>query len=114
MSDSDRDLAARFRSLAERDRASAPPFLRASAVSLHRPSPLPAAVAVAAGLVLALGVVGWVGDDSTSVAIARAQALAAWSPPTDAFLDPLGASISDSAPSLTFSSVTLPETRSTP
>jgi hypothetical protein len=54
------------------------------------------------------------GDDSTSVAIARAQALSAWSAPTDEFLEPLDATISGSTPSLTLTSVTLPDTRSLP
>ena len=114
MSESDRDLAARFRSLAESDRDQAPAFQGRRAASPRRPSSLPAALAVAAGLVLALVVVSRHGDDATSVAIARAEALSAWSAPTDAFLAPVDDSISGITPSLTLSSVTLPETRSTP
>jgi hypothetical protein len=113
MSGADGELALGFRSLAERDRAGAPPFETRGAAA-RRVSPLPAVAAVAAGVMLALAVVTLYGDDSTSVAIARAQALSAWSAPTDEFLEPLDATISGSTPSLTLTSVTLPDTRSLP
>ena len=111
MSDLDRELAARFRALATRDREGAPPFVVRAAV--RRPSPLPAAAALAAGIVLAVAVVGR-DDDSTSIAIAQAQSLSSWSAPTDGFLEPLDDTISGSSPSLTLSSVSLPDTRSLP
>jgi hypothetical protein len=106
----DRDL---FRSLRDDDAARAPSFAATlRAARAVRPEPvslLPALAAVAAGLVLALTVVSRVSDDgSLQAAIARAQDISSWSAPTAVFLD-LDDNLLDTTPTLTLSSVALPE-----
>ena len=107
---SDRDL---FRALRDADAARAPSFaatMRAARAVRPEPASLvPALAAVAAGLVLALTVIPRVNDDgSLQAAIARAQALSAWSAPTAVFLD-TDDNLLDTTPTLTLSSVALPE-----
>jgi hypothetical protein len=107
-----RDL---FRSLRESDRNRAPSFASTIASARHAPRParasvLPAAAAVAAGVAIALAVVPRFGDDgSLQAAISRAREMSAWSAPTAVFLEPPDDSLLDSTPSLSLSSVTLPE-----
>jgi|KBSSwiStaDraftv2_1062776.scaffolds.fasta_scaffold177760_2 hypothetical protein len=106
-----RDL---FRSLRESDRNRAPSFASTIASARRAPRPvrasvLPAAAAVAAGVAIALAVVPRFGDDgSLQAAIARAREMSAWSAPTAVF-EPSDDSLLDSTPSLSLSSVPLPE-----
>jgi hypothetical protein len=110
------DLNGLFRALSAADRERAPAFAatmrsaEARARAPRRPSLLPAVAAVAAGTMLALSVVDRLAPEgSADVALANARDLAAWSAPTSVFLDPLDRTISASTPTLTLSSITLPE-----
>ena len=104
----ERDL---LRSLRDADRSTAPSFaaIRRREARPQRVHPLPALAAVAAGVVLALSVVPRVSDDgSLQAAIVRARDLASWSAPTAVFLD-VDDNLLDTTPTLTLSSVALPE-----
>ena len=110
------DLSPRFRALASSDRERVPSFEATLGAARRRPLPrerasaVPALSAVALGMILALSLVSRFGPDgSLPAAISRAEALSGWTAPTAVFLDPLDRTISDSTPTLTLSSVALPE-----
>jgi len=116
----DRDLRERFAELRDEDAGSAPSFSgvrrgRATSTSPRRLRFAPvAALSIAAILTAgALVVVPRGPDRSIEAAIAQARSISSWTAPTDAWLTLSGFEIPDSVPSLTPSSVTLPEASTT-
>jgi hypothetical protein len=115
-SNDDRELRDGFAALREEDAASAPAFSellrRTASVPARRVSFVPVAVLGAAALVAAVALVALPrgADLSIDAAIAQAKSLSSWTAPTDSWLILSGLEIPDSVPSLTLSSVTLPET----
>jgi hypothetical protein len=110
------DLRERFAALRAEDAASAPSLSRVLSEAAIRPrrrsSPLLTAALLAtaaAFTVVALVTMIRRTEPSIEVAIAQAQSLSAWTAPTDAWLTLSGFEIPDSVPSLSPSSVTLPE-----
>jgi hypothetical protein len=113
----DRELRVRFVALREHDAASAPDFsdvlLRLSASAPARRMRIAAIAALgAAAIVTAVALVARTRgvDRSLDAAIAQAQSLSSWTAPTDAWLTLSGLEIPNSVPTLSLSSVTLPET----
>jgi hypothetical protein len=113
----DRELRVRFVALREHDAASAPHFsdvlLRFSARAPARRMRIAAIAALgAAAIVTAVALVARTRgvDRSLDAAIAQAQSLSSWTAPTDAWLTLSGLEIPNSVPTLSLSSVTLPET----
>ena len=112
----DRELRDRFVALREHDAASAPGFSdllrrRTSRAPARRMRIAPIAVLGAAAIVTAVALVTTRGvHRSLDTAIAQAQSLSSWTAPTDAWLTLSGLEIPNSVPTLSLSSVTLPET----
>jgi hypothetical protein len=116
----DRDLRERFAALREADAVGAPSF---PSVRRGRPAAprsrsiglLPAAALVATALVTAVVLMKAPGRPASSAddVIAQATSLSAWTAPTDAWLKLSGLEIPSSVPSLSLSSVTLPQAAST-
>ena len=113
----DLDLRERFAALRAGDAANAPSLaslLRARTdgpgVSRARWIPVAALVSAAALTTVALLGPAVRYEPSPDDAIAQAQELGSWTAPTDEWLTLSGLEIPDSVPSLSLSSVTLPET----
>lgn len=113
----DRELRERFVALREHDAASAPGFSdllrrRTSRAPARRMRIAPIAVLGAAAIVTVVALVMWTRGvhRSLDAAIAQAQSLSSWTAPTDAWLTLSGLEIPNSVPTLSLSSVTLPET----
>ena len=116
----DRDFRERFAALRDEDAASAPPFSgvlygRRMSSPARRSRLIPVAVLAAAAVVTAVVLVEPPrrGDGSIEAVIAQAKALSSWTAPTDALLTLSGLEIPNAVPSLSLSSVTLPETSTT-
>jgi hypothetical protein len=112
----DRDLRERFAALREHDAADAPGFsdlLRRAPASAppRRMRFAPIAVGGAAAIVTAVVLVRWPwgADRSLDAAIEQAESLSSWSAPTDSWLTLSGLEIPNAVPTLSLSSVTLPE-----
>jgi hypothetical protein len=112
----DRELREHFRALRDEDAASARPFSGALRglkwSSSTRPSRLiPVAVLATAAVVTAVLLVRFPrgADPSVEAAIAQAKSLSSWTAPTDDWLILSGLEIPNAVPSLSLSSVTLPE-----
>jgi hypothetical protein len=112
----DRELREAFAALREDDAASAPVFSellrrRTALAPAHRVSFVPVAALGTAALVAAVALLALPrgADRSIDAAIAQAKSLSSWTAPTDSWLILSGLEIPDSVPSLTLSSVTLPE-----
>jgi hypothetical protein len=112
----DRDLRARFAALRNEDAAGAPPLLRVlrgrDATPLARtPRWFPvAALVTAAALTAVVLVLKSRGAEPTiEEAIAQAASISSWTAPTDDWLTLSGLEIPNTVPSLSLSSVTLPE-----
>ncbi len=123
----DRDLRLLFEEARAKETAEAPPFelaWRAAARVAEGRRPRRAfqamrGLAAAAGLAALLAAVAILrlprsGEPTADAAIARARAIAAWTAPTDAFLEISDLAIPDSVPSLDTSSVALPGVTATP
>jgi len=108
----DQDLRKRFAALRDEDAAGAPPMarvLQGPAVRPVRWVPV-AALVTAAALTAAVLVLKPRGAEPTiEEAIAQAQSISSWTAPTDEWLTLSGLEIPNSVPSLSLSSVTLPE-----
>jgi hypothetical protein len=112
----DRELRERFAALRDEDAAGAPAFSevlrgRTTSPATRRSRLIPVAVLAAAAVVTAVVLVKppGRGDGSIDAAIAQAKSLSSWSAPTDAWLTLSGLEIPNTVPSLSLSSVTLPE-----
>jgi hypothetical protein len=112
----DRDLRERFAALRDEDAAGAPPLSRVLRGRTVRPPARPARWIPVAALVTAAAITVVVlvmtprgAEPSIEEAIARAQSISSWTAPTDEWLTLSGLEIPDSVPSLSLSSVTLPE-----
>jgi hypothetical protein len=112
----DRELRRRFTALREHDAESAPGFSdllrRESArAQARRIRAVPIAVLGAAAIASAVAIVLWNRgvDRSLDAAIEQAKALSSWTAPTDPWLTVSGLEIPNSVPTLSLSSVTLPE-----
>lgn len=112
----DREFREQFAALRGGDAASAPSFSgvlrgRTSSSPARRSRLVPVAVLVAATVVAAVVfvVLPRGADPSIDAAIAQAKSLSSWTAPTDAWLTLSGLEIPSSVPSLSLSSVTLPE-----
>jgi hypothetical protein len=112
----DRELRERFAALREDDAAGAPVFSellrhRKASAAARRSRFVPVAVLGAAAVVAAVVLVALPrrADRSIDAAIAQAKSLSSWTAPTDSWMTLSGLEIPDSVPSLTLSSVTLPE-----
>ena len=116
----DRELRERFAALRDEDAAGAPAFSdvlrgRTTSPTTRRSRLIPIAVLAAAAVVTTVVLVKppGGGDGSTEAAIAQAKALSSWTAPTDALLTLSGLEIPNTVPSLSLSSVTLPEASTT-
>ena len=112
----DRDLRERFAALRDEDAAGAPPLSRVLRVRTVRPPARPARWIPVAALVTAAALTAVVlvlksrgAEPSIEEAIAQAQSISSWTAPTDEWLTLSGLEIPNSVPSLSLSSVTLPE-----
>ena len=112
----DRELREHFQGLRDEDTAGAPPFPGAlrgrKGDSPTRPSRfVPVAVLATAAVVTAVLFVRFPrgADPSVEAAVAQAKSLSSWTAPTDAWLTLSGLEIPNAVPSLSLSSVTLPE-----
>jgi hypothetical protein len=111
----DRELRQRFAALREHDAASAPGFSdllrrRTASAPRGRMRFAPIAVGGLAAIVTAIALVHWVrGDRSIDTAIEQAKSLSSWTAPTDSWLTLSGLEIPNSVPTLSLSSVTLPQ-----
>ena len=112
----ERELREQFVALRDEDAASAPSFSgvlrgRTTASSARRSRLIPGAVLATAAIVTAvvLAVLPRGADRSLDAAIAQAKSLSSWNAPTDDWLTLSGLEIPNSVPSLSLSSVTLPE-----
>ena len=113
----DRELLERFAALRDEDAASAPSFSgslhgRTTRPPARRSRFIPVAMLATATAVTAvvLAVLPRGTDRSIDDAIAQAKSLSSWTAPTDAWLTLSGLEIPNSVPSLSMSSVALPET----
>jgi hypothetical protein len=113
----ERELREHFAALRDEDAASAPAFpgvLRRKAPSSParrvRFVSIVVLGAAAAATAFLLVVLPRGPDRSIEAAIAQAKSLSSWTAPTDRWLTLSGLEIPDSVPSLSLSSVTLPET----
>ncbi len=113
----DRDLSERFAALRDEDAAGAPPLSSVLRGREVKPASLPsrwlpatalATAAAISAIVLVLNPRG--AEPSLDEAIAQAQSISSWTAPTDEWLTLSGLEIPNSVPSLSLSSVTLPET----
>ena len=112
----DRELRERFAALRDDDEASAPAFFdllrRETASAPARGRRFLSVVMLGAAAVVAAVVLVALprgGDRSIQAAIAQAESLSSWTAPTDSWLTLSGLEIPSSVPSLSLSSVTLPE-----
>ncbi len=112
----DRDLRESFAALRDEDAAGTPPFSRLLRGGAAQPTarlvrwiPVAALAAVAAVTAVSLLSVPRGAQLSIEEAITQAQSLSSWTAPTDEWLTLSGLEIPDSVPSLSLSSVTLPE-----
>jgi hypothetical protein len=112
----DTDLRERFAALRDEDAASAPPLSRMLHSPAVTPRPrsfrfIPVALLATAAVVTSVVLVTMSRKEEPSiqVAIAQAQSISSWTAPTDSWLNLSGLEIPDSIPSLSPSSVTLPE-----
>ena len=112
----DRDLRERFTVLRDEDAAGAPPLSRVlrgrEAKPPTRPSRwIPVAMLATAAAITAVVLVKTPRGAQPSIeeAIAQAQSISAWTAPTDEWLTLSGLEIPNSVPSLSLSSVTLPD-----
>jgi len=111
----DRELREQFAALRDEDAGSAPSLARVLRGAAVAPPSRPsrtiaiAVLATVAVVTVALIVTPRRVEPSIEVAIAQAQSLSSWTAPTDAWLTLSGLEIPDSVPSLSPSSVTLPE-----
>jgi hypothetical protein len=112
----DRDVRERFAALRDEDAASAPPFSgvlrgRTMGSPLPRSRLIPVTVLATAAIVTAVVLVAIPrgADLSIDAAIVQAKSLSSWTAPTDAWLTLSGLEIPNSVPSLSLSSVALPE-----
>lgn len=112
----DRDLRERFAVLRHEDAAGAPPLTRVLRGRAARPDArpfrwIPVAVLGTAAVLTTVVLVNTPRRAELSIdeAIAEAQSIESWTAPTDEWLTLSGLEIPNSVPSLTFSSVALPE-----
>jgi hypothetical protein len=112
----DLDLRERFAALRDADAAGAPPLSRvmrggASRPAARRPGWAPVAALATAAALTAIAIVrtSRAPEPSLDEAIVLAQAMSSWTAPTDEWLVLSGLEIPDSVPSLSLSSVTLPD-----
>ena len=112
----DRELREHFAALRDEDALSAPSLERVLRGRTVLPSARPArwipvAVLATAAVVTAVVLVKSPrgADPSIEAAIAQAKSLSSWTAPTDVWLTLSGLEIPDSVPSLSLSSVALPE-----
>jgi len=112
----DRDLRERFAALRDEDAANAPSLMavlrgRTIGPGAVRSRWIPVAALASAAAVATAVLLRPGGRHETSLdeAIAQAQSISSWTAPTDAWLTLSGFEIPDSVPSLSLSSVTLPE-----
>jgi len=112
----DRDLRERFTALRDEDTAGAPPLSRVLRGREADPPARPARWISVAALVTAAALTAAVlvlrprgAEPSIEEAIAQAQSISSWTAPTDEWLTLSGLEIPNSVPSLSLSSVTLPE-----
>lgn len=115
--DDDRNLRSLFERLRDEDRRAAPDL----ATILSRTAPATSrrglrlawvggvAAVAALALILVLRPVGTAGDLSTDEALAMAQALSSWTPPSDGIYDVSGLTVLNGVPSLELTSLALPE-----
>jgi hypothetical protein len=115
----DRDLRERFAALRNEDAAGAPSLSRVLRGREASPPASPArwipvaALVTAAALTAAVLVLKPRGSEPTiEEAIAQAQSMSSWTAPTDEWLTLSGLEIPDTVPSLSLSSVTLPDEQS--
>ena len=114
----DRDLRERFATLRDEDAADVPPLSRVlrgrEAIPPARPIrwiPVAALVTAAALTAIVLVLKPRGAEPSLDEAIAQAQSISSWTAPTDEWLTLTGFEIPNSVPSLSLSSVTLPDER---
>jgi hypothetical protein len=112
----DRDLRERFAALRDEDAASVPSLATVLHGRTGRPRtsrvpwiPVAALASAAALTTVVLLAPGGRHETSLDEAIEQAQSIASWTAPTDAWLTLSGFEIPSSVPSLSLSSVTLPE-----
>lgn len=112
----DRELRERYQALRDEDAASAPSFSGAlrgrNGDFTARPSRfIPVAVLATAAVVTAVVLVRFPlgADPSVETAIAQAKSLSSWTAPTDDWMTLSCLEIPNAVPSLSLSSVTLPE-----
>ncbi len=112
----DSDLRERFAVLRHEDAAGAPPLARVLRGRAARPDArpfrwIPVAVLGTAAVLTTVVLVNTPRRAELSIdeAIAEAQSIESWTAPTDEWLTLSGLEIPNSVPSLTFSSVALPE-----
>jgi len=112
----DRDLSERFTVLRDEDAAGAPPLSRVLRGREAKPPAHPARWIPVAALVTAAALTAVVlvlkprgAEPTIEEAIAQAQSISSWTAPTDEWLTLSGLEIPNSVPSLSLSSVTLPE-----
>jgi hypothetical protein len=112
----DRDLRERFAALRDEDATGLPPLARVLRGHDARPParrprliPVAALTLAAAGTAFVLLLKPHGAEPSIEDAIAEAQSMSAWTAPTDEWLTLSDLEIPDSVPSLSLSSVTLPD-----
>ena len=120
MTHDDRELRERFGALRDDDASSAPSFARLVDRGRSVPralvfQPLPLALLMVTALVTAIVLVRSPRRmmPSADESIAQARLLSAWTAPTDAWLTSSGLEIPNSVPTLSLSSVTLPQETTT-
>ena len=117
----DLELRKRFTALRAEDEASAPSFAsvvrgRTDAPSVRRTRWVPVAALVSAAALTTVALLGPAvrHEPSLDEAIAQAQEIDSWTAPTDEWLTLSELEIPESVPSLSLSSVTLPEESTDP
>jgi len=112
----DRDLREEFAALRHEDAASAPPLScvlrgRTAAPPKHSSRLISIAALATAAAITAVVLVKTPRGSAPSIeeAIAQAQSISSWTAPTDAWLTLSGLEIPNSVPSISLSSVTLPQ-----
>jgi len=107
-----RDLRERFAALRDEDAAGAPPIARVLCGPAARPVrwvPVAALVTAAAMTAAVLVLRSRGAEPSIEEAIAQARSISSWTAPTDEWLTLSGLEIPNSVPSLSLSSVALPD-----
>ncbi len=112
----EKDIRERFATLRDEDAADVPPLTRVLRGRQAKPPARPARWIPAAALFAAAAITAVVlvlqprgAEPSIEEAIAEAQLISSWTAPTDEWLTLSGLEIPNSVPSLSLSSVTLPE-----